>query len=76
MSEESELLCDLIQAFDELLAAAIDYTEYEHDGDPWKEDAREMKEMDLDDLKRNGSIEKYISLFNKCRDTFLDERDT
>lgn len=46
MNKESELLINLIAAFDVLLAAAIDYTEYEHDGDPYKEDARDMKEMD------------------------------
>ena len=43
-----------------LLAAVDDYHSYEHDGDPWTEDARVMMEMDIDDLRasRNGPIEE------------------
>jgi hypothetical protein len=70
-SELSALLC----AFDELLAAAIDYVSYEHDGDPWSEDARAMGEMDLDDLNRSGKIDEYRVLLDRCRAEFIDERD-
>lgn len=65
----------LIYSFDELLAAAINYVSYEHDGDPWSEDARSMGEMDLDNLNRLGKIDEYRALLDKCRDEFLDERE-
>jgi len=70
-SELSALLC----AFDELLAAAIDYVSYEHSGDPWEEDARARGEMDLDELNRSGKIDEYRLLLDRCRAEFIDERD-
>jgi len=60
-------LNDLLCAFDELLKAAIEYRDYEYDGDPWAEDARAMGEMTLDDMKRDGRLEKYqkiLAAFN------------
>ncbi|MCG7985049.1 MAG: hypothetical protein JAY90_20145 [Candidatus Thiodiazotropha lotti] len=71
---ESDLR-ELICAFDALLAAAIDYVDYEHDGDPWSEDAREMGEMDLDDLKRKGKLDEYRLLLDRCRTEFIDDRE-
>lgn len=41
---------ELIKAFEELLVAAVEYHEYEWDGDPWTEDARAMGEMILDNI--------------------------
>jgi len=29
---------------------------YEHDGDPWTEDARAMGEMDIDDYAKDGRL--------------------
>ena len=67
-SDLSALFC----AFDELLAAAIEYVSYEHDGDPWKEDARVMGEMDLDDLNRQGKLGDYRRLLDRCRAEYTD----
>ena len=53
-----------------LYLACIDYVEYRHDGDPWSEDRRAMGEMDLDDLKRDGTLEEINQFLNK------EERDT
>lgn len=42
----------------EVLAGALavidDYLAYDHNGDPWTEDARTMGEMDIDDYKHDG----------------------
>ncbi len=65
-SDESELSA-LLCAFEELLSAAIDYVEYEHDGDPWSEDARAMGEMDLDDLRRDGKFEHYCKILDRFK---------
>lgn len=57
-SELPALLC----AFDALLKAAAEYVDYEHDGDPWTEDARAMGEMTLNDMKRDGRLRYYREL--------------
>lgn len=45
-----------------LYVAAKDYIDYEHDGDPWTEDARAMGEMLIDDISSDemDSISKLI----------------
>lgn len=53
---------ELRGAFEELLGAAVEYQEYEHDGDPWSEDARAMGEMIIDDMARDGRLDKYKQL--------------
>ena len=40
----------------ESLAVITDYLEYEHDGDPWTEDARLMCEMDINFFERDGGL--------------------
>lgn len=45
-------------ALREALAVIEDYLTYEHSGDPWEEDARAMGEMDIDDYKRDGRMER------------------
>jgi hypothetical protein len=52
-------------AFSELLSASIEYIEYEHDGDPDKEDARSMSEMMLNELNEDGSIDKFKKLLKE-----------
>lgn len=39
------------------LAVITDYVEYEHDGDPWTEDARVMGEMDIDEFAKDGRLD-------------------
>lgn len=34
----------------------MDYSDYEHDGDPWSEDARAMGEMDIDAMRNSGRL--------------------
>lgn len=65
---EASELNDLLCAFEELLHAAVDYVEYEHNGDPWIEDARTMGEMELDDLKRNGRLAEYRGILAKFKE--------
>lgn len=76
MEEDSGEACltELLCAFDTLLSAAIEYVEYEHDGDPWAEDKRAMGEMELDGFRRSGQLEKFKLLLDKCRAEFIDER--
>ncbi len=47
----------LVEALKGALAVIEDYLEYDHDGDPWKEDARTMGEMDINDYQRDGRLE-------------------
>jgi hypothetical protein len=62
-SDLTALLC----AFEELLYAAIEYHEYEHDGDPWTEDARAMGEMTIDDMANDGRLDKYKALLQQIK---------
>ena len=38
------------------LAAIEEYLEYDHDGDPWSEDARLMGEMEINEFERSGRL--------------------
>jgi len=55
-----ERAADEIERLREALRGAVatitDYIEYEHDGDPWTEDARAMGEMDIDDYATDGRL--------------------
>lgn len=51
----------LVEALNDSIATIEDYLDYEHDGDPWTEDARAMGEMDIDDFKRDGRLERAKS---------------
>lgn len=48
----------LLDALKGAVAVIEDYLAYNHDGDPWKEDARTMGEMDINDYERDGRLEK------------------
>ena len=63
----------LILAFEELLFAATEYAEYEHDGDPWKEDARVMGEMELDFLMTGEKIKEYNDLLVSVKEQVVYE---
>ena len=54
-------------AFRELLSAAIEYLEYEHNGDPYTEDARVMKEMRLNKLDQLGKIEQFKLILSEIK---------
>ncbi|WP_299078967.1 hypothetical protein [uncultured Paraglaciecola sp.] len=60
---------ELKESFKVLMEAAIEYCEYQHDGDPWTEDSRAMGEMMLDDIKSDGRLEKYKRLLRKLDDS-------
>jgi len=47
----------LVAALSGALSVIQDYLEYEHNGDPWTEDARAMGEIDIDDYQRDGRLE-------------------
>jgi hypothetical protein len=47
----------LVAALKAALATIEDYVTYEHNGDPWTEDARAMGEMDIDDYSTDGRLE-------------------
>ena len=46
----------IVKAFEEMLEVIKEYREYEHDGDPWTEDARAMGEMSLDELSSDDIV--------------------
>lgn len=48
----------LVAALTEALATIDDYLAYEHNGDPWTEDARAMGEMDIDDYANDGRLDR------------------
>lgn len=49
-------------ALNEAVAVIADYLAYEHNGDPWKEDARAMGEMDINDYGRDGRLHRALAL--------------
>jgi hypothetical protein len=54
----------LTEALRESVATIEDYITYEHDGDPWSEDARAMGEMDINDYATDGRLENaHAALF-------------
>jgi len=55
----------LEQALREAVAAIRQYLNYEHDGDPWTEDARAMGEMEINDYGRDGRLERAIKLLGE-----------
>lgn len=58
---------ELYEALEKIMPAVKQYIEYEHDGDPWTEDARSMGEMDLNELDKEGVIEELFSILDKSR---------
>lgn len=58
---------ELYEALKKIMPAVKQYLEYEHDGDPWTEDARSMGEMDLNELDKEGVIEELFSILDKSR---------
>lgn len=57
---------ELLEALNAALATIDDYLDYEHNGDPWVEDARAMGEMDINDYKRDGRLEKARAAIAKA----------
>ena len=56
----------LLAALKEALATIEDYLDYEHNGDPWTEDARSMGEMDVNDYKRDGRLNRARAAIEKA----------
>jgi hypothetical protein len=48
----------LRDALQEAVATIEDYLSYTHDGDPWREDARTMGEMDINDYQTDGRSDR------------------
>jgi hypothetical protein len=51
-------IAELESHLSESLAVIADYLEYEHDGDPWSEDARLMGEMEINEYERSGRLKE------------------
>ena len=66
--DEYQSITDDLKELREALSVCVDaiteYHEYEHDGDPWTEDARAMGEMWLDELEGSEEFEKIKKLLN------------
>jgi len=60
---------ELLEALKEALATIEDYLEYDHNGDPWVEDARSMGEMDINDYKIDGRLENAREVIAKATAT-------
>jgi hypothetical protein len=52
----------LYMALRDAVATIEDYLAYTHDGDPWKEDARTMGEMDINDYAADGRLRRAKEL--------------
>lgn len=48
---------ELVAALQDALAVIDDYLAYDHNGDPWTEDARTMGEMDINDYQHDGRLD-------------------
>lgn len=57
---------ELLAALEAALTVIDDYLTYEHNGDPWTEDARAMGEMDIDDYERDGRLESARAAIAKA----------
>ena len=55
----------MLEALKEAVATIEDYLDYDHNGDPWTEDARSMGEMDVNDYKRDGRLDRARSAIAK-----------
>jgi hypothetical protein len=51
----------LREALKSCLDTVEDYLNYTHDGDPWTEDARAMGEMDINDFKNDGRLDRAVA---------------
>lgn len=58
---------ELHVALEKIMPAVKQYLEYEHNGDPYTEDARSMGEMDLNELDNKGFIEEVFSIIENSR---------
>jgi hypothetical protein len=67
MSGEPTREEQLEAALTEALSVIRDYLAYEHDGDPWVEDARRMGEMEIDDYGRDGRMDRALALIGVKR---------
>lgn len=65
----------LRDALTEALSVITDYLEYEHNGDPWTEDARTMGEMEIDDYQRDGRMDAARSALALTADASEDAPD-
>ena len=52
----SDKMNSMVGKINRLIFASIEYVDYEHDGDPWTEDARSMGEMELNEWKKEELI--------------------
>lgn len=64
---------ELVEAHRIALATIDDYLAYEHDGDPWKEDARAMGEMDINDFATDGRLERCRAALAKFHPTHQEK---
>jgi hypothetical protein len=58
---------DLFVSLKEAMATIQDYLNYEHSGDPWEEDSRAMGEMDINEYKRDGRMERAMMALAKAK---------
>lgn len=65
--EAAALIDDLTDALEAAVSTIEDYLAYEHSGDPWVEDARAMREMDIDDYKRDGRLERARASLRRAK---------
>ena len=59
----------LVEALWASVATIEDYLAYEHDGDPWTEDARAMREMDIDDYAKDGRLTNARAALAAAKET-------
>lgn len=61
---ENEMLRSALEAALEVIS---DYLAYEHDGDPYSEDARIMGEMDVNIYAKDGRMDYALSLLSQTK---------
>jgi len=59
----------LVEALGASVSTIEDYLAYEHDGDPWTEDARAMREMDIDDYAKDGRLTNARAALASAKET-------
>ena len=64
--DRESLLNGLLSETKRLIQAVEEYINYDHSGDPWEEDSREMGEMSLNAWDRDGSLNKLKAMLGEC----------
>ena len=66
--KRDHLFEEMVAALEKALAVIADCVDYEHNGDPWTENAFDMGELDIHEYAKNGELENARAILAKLRE--------